>query len=99
VQRKIAVADVEPRGFVERGQRVSHPERLVFESPTAFGVPEAGQRVVHRVEVGADAQAVRGEVVADVGYDGEPARSQGVAQRRCEAGAAEAPGQENYLRL
>jgi hypothetical protein len=76
-----------------------HPERFVFESPTAFGVPEVGQRVGHRVEIGADAQAVPGEVVTDVGYGGEPAGPQGVSQRRCEAGAAEASGQEDYLRL
>ena len=66
---------------METGQRVSYPERFVFEPPTAFGVPEAGQRVGHRVEVGTDAQAVPGEVVADIGYDGEPAGPQGVSQR------------------
>ena len=36
VQREIAVADVEPRGFLETGQRVSHPKRFVFEPPAAF---------------------------------------------------------------
>jgi carnitine-CoA ligase len=49
--------------------------------------------------IGADAQAVPGEVVADVGYDGEPAGPQGVSQRRREAGAAEASGQQDYLRF
>lgn len=43
--------------------------------------------------------AVPTKVIADVCYDGEPVRAKSVAQAWGEAGAAEAPGQEDDSRL
>src|SRR3712207_9565531 len=61
-------------------------EGLVGEAPPGLGVGHARQRVHHGIEVGADAQAPRVEVVGGVDDHGEVAGRQDVLQARRELG-------------
>ena len=78
----VAVAEAEPRrvGAVG-GQLVAHRPGLARPAPAALGVDAAAEGVHAGVEVGADAQAVQPDVVADVDHGGDLRRLRDRRQR------------------
>ena len=65
----VAVAEAEPVGVgAVRGELVAHGPGLARPAPAALGVDAAAEGVHAGVEIGADAQAVEPDVVADVDH-------------------------------
>ena len=95
---EVAVAEPEPGGRdVVRLQLLAGVERLVLPAPAALLVDAAAERVHHRVEVGADAQAVHRDVVAGVDDDRQLGVGDGRLQAAQEPGAADAAGEGDDL--
>ena len=92
----VEVAEAEPARFgAVGGQLLRDPPALTGPSPAAFGVVRAGQGVHHAVQVGADPQAVQGDVVAGVDDRGDVGIRVRPAHTLQEPGTADAAGQHH----
>src|SRR4029453_115557 len=92
----IAVAKGEPGGLDPvGGQLLHHSPVLVLPAPTAYPIPAPAEGVHDRVEVRADPQTVKGDVVTSIGNHCEICRRIGAASPEHELGAADATGQDH----
>ena len=100
MKREIAIADAEPAraiGLADRMQGTANHERLVAAAPTAFTVPEPGERIRNRIEIGTDAEPHPFEIVTDVRDDRETVRLERPRQSGGETGTAETAGEQDDL--
>ena len=94
---EIAVAEREPGRVAVRRRLLQHPPGLVGPAPAAGLVVAAAQGVHHGVQVGADPQAVQGDVVPGVADDRDVGVREGGAGALDEPGAPHAAGQDHDL--
>jgi hypothetical protein len=98
---EVPITEPEPRVLTISGDHGEGGEGFVRDTPTGLRAGEAGKRVHHRIEVGADAKAPQVEVVGGIDDDREIARStvpgEGGLQTRRELRAADATSESYNL--
>jgi WhiB family redox-sensing transcriptional regulator len=98
VRRQVAVAETEPVGLRSvGGQLLLDRPPLVGASPAALLVDAAAEGVHHRVEVGADPQAVQRHVVAGVDHGGDRRAGHRGAHTAEKTSPTGPTGEHNYL--
>ena len=95
VRRKVLVAEPEPRVDAVTGEGAEGGKGLTRQAPTGLGVVGPGKGVGHRVEIGADEQAVEPVIVARVHDHRDLARIDHVEQAAEEAGGSHATGERH----
>src|SRR5271154_7499871 len=93
---EIAVAQSKPRLAAESVEFAHHSPGLTVEPPTELVVVETGQGVGDGVQIGADGESVKNEVVADVHHGRQVGRIVHVAQGAQQWSRTHATTQNRY---
>src|SRR5215217_1508000 len=94
----ILITEGEPGRLDAVGPKLLHDSpALVLPTPAAYRIPASPEGVHDRVEIGADSEAVQGDVIGGISNHSEVRGRIGVAYPERELRAADATGQDHDL--
>ena len=95
VRGEVGVAETEPCVFAVSFQHCERREGIVHDAPTGRGVRETREGVHHRIEVRADVDAEKLQIIGGVADDRQRIRRQDPVEAVGEFGPADAPGKRD----